>query len=158
MQFVLHRLLHWDNSTASEFKDPSGVVLSAALERGVEDATGHPRIPAGEYPLHLRGIGESHFDGAYGALLGSYYHGMIEIMQVPERTGIEIHTANRWNQLLGCIAPGPVRRGDDGEYYIPGGLSTPSFKRVYIAISHGILNGGATLLVQNDDLQQGAVS
>ena len=157
MQFKLIRLAHGLCSTASEIRDINDVVLSGALERGPSDNAGHPRIPTGEYPLHLRAIGESHFDGAYGALLDSYYLGMIEIDSVPGRSFIEIHTANKWSQLLGCVAPGPVQRGADGEFFIPGGFSTPAFKRVYIALSQAIQSGDTRLLVEDHDLQQGAI-
>jgi hypothetical protein len=157
MQYKLTRLAHGLCSTASEIRDPNDIVLSGTLERGLTDNAGHPRIPVGEYRLRLRAIGESHFDGPYGALLGSYYHGMIELCDVPDRSFIEIHTANKWGQLLGCIAPGPAQRSGDGEFMIPGGLSTPSFKRVYIALSQAIRSGGATLLVEDHDLGQGAI-
>ena len=49
-------------------------------------------IPTGTYALRV-----GNFRGRYPDL---------ELLQVPNRSNIEIHGANRYTQLQGCIAPG----------------------------------------------------
>lgn len=70
------------------------------LERPAEGD--HPCIPAGVYQVEW---------------LPHPQHGdCYELLNVPKRTAILIHSANWYDQLLGCIAPGrsigPIKRKD----------------------------------------------
>lgn len=72
----------------------TGSFQCASLERPpagyVKD---HPSIPAGEYDVDWTDV-HPHHNPCY------------EIMHVPGRTAILIHSANWFQQLLGCVAPG----------------------------------------------------
>lgn len=78
------------------------------IERSKIDMN-HPCIPAGTYPLKL----------------GMYYSGdgpggkedypAYEVLNVPGRSEIKIHGANKASQLLGCIALGHTHEIFDGE-------------------------------------------
>lgn len=69
------------------------------VERSKLDAS-HPCIPAGNYPLKL-GLYYSG-DGPGGKIDYPAY----EVLNVPGRTLIKIHAANKASELLGCISPG----------------------------------------------------
>lgn len=69
----------------------TGSFKCATLERPA--AGEHPCIPAGEYDVDWTDT-HPHHNPCY------------EIMRVPGRTAILIHTANVFEQLLGCVAPG----------------------------------------------------
>ena len=148
MNFTLARVAGVPNSTKSEIRDENGKVISPALERGAVMAR-YPRMPAGEYRLAFRQT-PSKFDGSFRALLTTDYHGVIMVCDVPGRSAIEIHPANTFDQLEGCVAPGPVR-DDQGEFHIPGGQSTPAFKQVYLTLAAAMLAGPVTLTVVDED-------
>lgn len=157
MNFTLARVTGAQNSTKSEFRYPAGNVIEPALERGEEMAL-HPRIPAGTFPLLFRTL-PSKFDGSFRTLLGADFHGVIVIGDVPGRSNIEIHTANSWTELEGCVAPGmTVVEGPDGEFAVPGGQSSPAFKTVYMALAAAILAGPTTLTVVDEDAPAPMVS
>jgi hypothetical protein len=69
------------------------------VERSKTDAT-HPCIPAGTYPMKLG----TYFGGDGPG--GKEDYPSYEILNVPGRSLIKIHGANKASQLLGCIAPG----------------------------------------------------
>ena len=69
------------------------------VERSKIDMT-HPCIPKGVYPLKL-GMYYSG-DGPGGKIDYPSY----EVLNVPKRSLIKIHAANKASELLGCIAPG----------------------------------------------------
>ncbi len=73
-----------------------GVFQCYTLERPYGDSD-HKPIPEGEYPLRMR-------DSAHWAQHG--YKQVPGIFDVPGRSDIEIHPANRAKELLGCIAVG----------------------------------------------------
>ena len=54
------------------------------------------------------------------------------LLNVPGRTGIEIHVANRPEELLGCLAPGHVDRGDSI------GSSAAAFARLFTKIQNAL--------------------
>jgi len=59
-------------------------------------------------------------EGTYRARFGIHYNDAspyrcIELFDVPGRSEIEIHIANKPSDLLGCIAPGRKLGGLDGE-------------------------------------------
>lgn len=116
---------------------PSGMTLCKVLERGPANPE-HPRIPAGTYQVEHRPLGASHFDEAFAAaLLGiCEYKGVLWLPHVPNRTYIEIHTANYISQLLGCLALGnSIGRDAHGDFSIVGGTSIPAFKKAYPVLS-----------------------
>lgn len=90
MTYTLQRTTQSDEGTFGAFSDPMGTQLCVTCER---PPTGdHPCIPQGVYDVE-----------AYE----SPTHGQVwQIMNVPNRTNIEIHAANWPAQLLGCIAVG----------------------------------------------------
>lgn len=154
--FVLTRLLHTDLSTAGEITDGSGNLICKSLERGLKNPD-HLRIPAGTYQLGRGAIGQSEFDHAFTELLGSAYKGTLQVRNVPGRTAIEIHTANWYTQLRGCVATGrSVVLGDDGHYQVPFGMSKLAYADFYRAASDALAAGSAFLkVVDNDHEQQG---
>lgn len=70
----------------------TGSFECASLERP-HDIVDHPCIPAGEYDVDWTDV-HPHHNPCY------------EIMRVPGRTAILIHSANWYQELLGCVAPG----------------------------------------------------
>ena len=60
----------------------------------------HPCIPMGRYPLKL-----GMYYGGDG-VGGKADYPAYEVMNVPGRTLIKLHAANKASELLGCIAPG----------------------------------------------------
>ncbi len=64
---------------------------------------------------------------------------MMEILNVPGRSGIRIHNANRSEEVEGCIAVARCRQNPD---YISGGLAEILFKMVEQA-------GGAEIEIVN---------
>ena len=60
---------------------------------------GHPCIPAGTYEIRL-------------TFSPHLQHLTPEVMDVPGRTAIRIHKANKPEELLGCTAVGEVQRED----------------------------------------------
>jgi Family of unknown function (DUF5675) len=143
LTYTLQRLREDAVSTDGVFKRPDGSVLCQILERGAQMMGGHPRIEAGgPYPLRLKAIGTSHLDPVGRRDLETAYKGMIEVCNVPGRSEILIHPANKYSDLLGCLAPGlkvvPTVRG----YEIPGGQSGPAFKDLYLEIVPHLLPDG----------------
>lgn len=69
----------------------TGSFECATLER--PETGDHPCIPLGEYDVNWTDV-HPHHNPCY------------EVMRVPGRTAILIHSANVFEQLLGCIAPG----------------------------------------------------
>lgn len=79
-----------------------GVFCCYTIERPYDDLD-HKPIPEGEYPLRMR-------DSAHWAPKG--YPQVPGIFDVPGRSDIEIHPANRANELRGCIGIGQ-QAGED---------------------------------------------
>jgi hypothetical protein len=147
--FYLRRIAHTSRSTRGLFFAPDGVTtLCQALERGPSNPDGHVRIPAGTYKLILHQPSE--FDASLTGKLGSAYHGVIRLVDVPGRTAIEIHPANEVEELKGCIAPGDTWHTDDyGEFCV--WSSMDACKAIYPLITEAILNEGAQLQVEDTD-------
>lgn len=132
--FRLVRLAETDLSTKGEVLSPDGRHVCWTLERGPSNP-GHPRIAAGSYPLTFRPVGSSKYEKTLRTLLG-HEQGVCEVTGVVGRSLIEVHPANRFDQLLGCIAPGKAVVGaSDGEWQIPPGMSSPAVKAFYEAIT-----------------------
>ena len=74
------------------------------IERPQSDPE-HPCIPEGEYEVLLVPPGP-HLAQMFP------YKLFPEVQNVPGRTGIFIHPANKASQLLGCIAPGRPYKAD----------------------------------------------
>ena len=109
-----------------------------SLERSATDVA-HPCIPAGRYSLKL----------------GMYYGGdgpggkedypAYEVGNVPGRTLIKLHGANRATQLLGCIALGQTMDIFEGEIGVTS--SRGALSEFMIAMGH---EEDAELLITED--------
>lgn len=87
---LLTRTLFTTEGTFGEWV--SGTFFRCVTLERPRDTKDHPCIPAGIYLCKV---------------INSPAHGRVyQVMNVPERTMIEIHPANWYFQLLGCIAPG----------------------------------------------------
>lgn len=113
----------------------------------------HPRIPAGNYPLKLRTLGQKHLDykAHYDAAtrFGPEWHqGMIEICDVPGRTAIEFHVGNFIKDTLGCSLAGlSYDRGADAEYRVIS--SRVAYERAYPILRDLILAGPVQIQISD---------
>lgn len=147
--FTLLRLGETDRSTHGEMLSPVGDLVCKILERGAHNPA-HPRIPAGTYRVVCKPFCASHFDATFRALIGESYKGILWLPGVPGRSNIEIHAANRIEQLEGCLATGgAIVREADGDFAIAGGTSRPAFAHAYAVLSSAIDAGGAQLLIHD---------
>lgn len=148
--FTLRRFEETANSTWGDLADPSGALLCQILERGLQNAGGHPRIAAGTYAIGRRPFGASHFDDALKAFPVPGYKGILWLPNVPGRSNIEIHTANFVIQLLGCLATGEkIVKDDNNDFAIAGGTSKPAYAKIYPIISAAIDAGGAQIEISD---------
>ena len=147
--FFLQRVAETPNSTWGTLSDPEGRPICSTLERGAANPD-HVRIPAATYAIGRKAIGQSEFDKTFTGLLGAEYKGILWLPNVPGRTNIELHTANEISQLLGCIASGNgIDQDANGDYGIVGGTSLPAYKKLYLAISPCVDEGGASLTIHD---------
>lgn len=86
---VLQRVCATPHGVVGQLKLGGRVWWTIERERDGE----FPAIPAGTYPLKL----DQYHAGGYAAY---------EVQDVPDRSRILIHAANRETDLRGCIAPG----------------------------------------------------
>lgn len=106
MNLILQRLDPTDHGTPGALVDDESREVCKTLELPPRD--NHPQtscIPAGVYPCRRR---------------WSPRHGMelFGVDEVPNRSDIEIHTANFSSQLLGCVAVGLGYGDIDGQWGI----------------------------------------
>lgn len=148
--FTLVRQSETDRSTWGTLFAPSKKWLSEMLERGPKPFL-HPRIPAGTYGLRIRPMGESKFDARLKDDVPGY-RGIIELADVPGRSNIEIHPANFYWEIEGCLAPGDEVAGDkySKNFSVVGGKSRPAFARLYAAVIEAIDHGGGAQLLIKD--------
>lgn len=67
---------------------------------------GATRIPQGTYKLRLKPVGSSRMDTHYIQQFGSVHEGMVELVDVPNYTGVLIHIGNTSKDTEGCILVG----------------------------------------------------
>lgn len=153
--FTITRLINNGFSTAGEIVDDAGKLICRTMERGPNNPD-HPRIPAGLYPVTLRRIGDSKFDHRLTQFMGADYHGVPLLHDVPGRQNIEVHPANIFSELEGCIAPGlHIVLDPHHGYVIPPGASRPAFATLYHPLALAIDDGGAFLKIVDHDLDKG---
>lgn len=142
--FTLRRQAETQCSTWAILDDPDGIEICQMLERGLHNPDGHPRIPAGLYEIGRKPVGASHFDHAYLELIGARYKGILWLPNVPGRSNIEMHTANYFSQLLGCLASATsIVTGPDGHFDAV--ESKVAYSKMYPIISAALDAGSATL-------------
>lgn len=143
MIFTLARQAETDCSTWSILRDDDGIEICRFLERGLKNPDGHPRIPAGTYQITRKPVGASHFDHAYLELMPRAYRGILCIPNVPGRSNIEVHTANYFSQLLGCLAAATtIGKTPDGDFDAV--ESRLAYSKMYPIVSAAIdTDGGA---------------
>ena len=100
MEIRTHRDAFTPHATFSSLTIDGDPFLCDVLERGKHMAE-HPCIAPGRYEL-------VRFETEKG-YLSKHGPDTILVKDVPGRDLIEIHIANRWEQLLGCLAPGETR-------------------------------------------------
>lgn len=129
-----------------------GSHLAWTLERGIDNPDGHPRIPAGTYAIDVRRPPfRSIFDVTLRdpRYLGSSYQGILWLPEVAGRSNIEIHPANWYSDLEGCIALGDETSTDqNGDYTIM--ESRKAYCRVYPLIISAIKSGIAKLSIVDE--------
>lgn len=146
MIFTLSRQAETLCSTWAIFDDPAGVEICRMLERGLHNPDGHLRISAGLYEIGRKPFGASHFDHAYLDLIGARYKGILWLPHVPGRSNIELHTANYFGQLLGCLASATsIVTGPDGHFDAV--ASKAAYSKMYPLVSSALDSGGAQLQI-----------
>lgn len=144
-EFRLIRVEQDAVSTKGAITNHLGMILCLTLERAASGD--HPRIPAGQYPIRFKKIGESHFDAAYQKIIGAGYEGMPEICDVPGRSEILIHCGNTYHDSKGCVEVGnDIVPSDDG-FKIVGGTSQPSYRHLYPILLQATKDGAVTITI-----------
>jgi hypothetical protein len=150
MTFVIARTLATADATGGELRGYNNGHICATLEDAYhpEKIHGQTRIPAGTYRLGWHA--SPRFDKTYRARVeraGYRYHGMIQLLDVPNYEWVLIHCGNTVADTDGCILVGnSVFHGIDG-LHIPGGESVPAFLRLYPIMAEAIEKGGAQLQI-----------
>jgi len=72
---------------------------------------GETAIPAGEYEIKLRPLGQSRMDAAYSNRY-PFYRGQLWLQDVPNFTYVYIHTGNNDDHTDGCILIGKTKYED----------------------------------------------
>lgn len=99
---------------------------------------GETRIPAGIYQTKL----------TYSP---KYKKDMLEIMNVPNFTGIRIHTGNDKDDTEGCILVGDaVAYNPMGKSVIVAGFSSPAYNRIYPEIVSALETGDVFITIQDE--------
>lgn len=146
--FILARRGETQLSTWGELSGPNGVVCKI-LERGAGNPD-HVRIPAATYQIKRKPLGTSEFDATLSGLMGDTYKGILWLQDVPGRSNIEMHPANLYSQLLGCLATGTsISLDPDKNYQITGGTSRAGYLTTYKQISPAIDADGAQIIIQD---------
>lgn len=145
MNFTIAHQAETPNSTWGILSDDTGMPLCKTLERGLHNADGHPRIPAGTYEVVRKPFGASKFDHGLLAEMGAAYKGILWLPNVPSRENIECHPANWYTELLGCIALGENVAISNGEFGVAN--SRHAYHRVYPMISAAIDAGGLNFVI-----------
>ena len=113
---IIERILYTEYATLGRFlveyseeglrkRDDLGEIFS--IERAWHDnAVGKSCIPVGDYPLKKETQGRNFpkFQKRWG------HEFIIELMNVPGRSQIQVHPCSHTQQLLGCIAPVKIPR------------------------------------------------
>lgn len=146
--FTLRRVAGDDCSTHSQWQNTDGDLLCECLERG-KTMPAHPRIASGVYRLVLRR--EGHIDASYRHRFADIHKGVVQIL-VPGRQYIEFHVANRWDQLLGCVAPATVMIPPDksGDRHWMAYESEAAYRHAYPVIAEAIEAGPVHLDVRDE--------
>ncbi|MEO8466227.1 MAG: DUF5675 family protein [Gammaproteobacteria bacterium] len=100
------------------------------------------RIPAGVYLIRLKTDGRMH---AKYAAKYSDHRGMLELLNVPDFTGVLIHIGNTDRDTAGCIlvGDGAVASGELT-------LSVQGYRRLYGQVANAILAGeGAEISIED---------
>lgn len=134
MIYTLARVAETAQSTKGAIQGPDGTLICECLELGTTPLNGHVRIPPGNYRVRIRTMWASKFD-AYLSTKIVGYRGVLQVLDVPGRTSIEIHAANQVKELEGCIAPGThVEKLSDGNFGVRPGTSIPGLAALYAEI------------------------
>lgn len=139
--FTEKRLATDGISTISELR-LDGQLLGYTLEPGPK-SFGHPRKPAGRYPLQLRKEG-----GIYESYRKQYspdfFVGIPHII-VPGRTFIEVHVGNTISDTQGCSLLGATYEGPriSASQHYEVRRSKEAFLRIYPKIRDAILAGAS---------------
>jgi len=109
---------------------------------------GDTRIPSGCYDMELVENGRNH--NKYLKRHGPTMHkGMLGIMDVPNFTGIQIHTGNTPSHTKGCLlvgdAPSSNVTGESEEDFL--GLSGQAYKRFYSPTATALENGETVTII-----------
>lgn len=103
---------------------------------------GETRIPAGVYQLRLKTDGRLH--EKYSALYPEH-RGMLELVDVPDFTGILIHVGNTDRDTAGCILVGDGALAS-GEL----SWSVQGYRRLYGQVANALLAGeGAEISIED---------
>lgn len=145
MKLVLKRAVFDDTGTPGDWST-DGEFICKTLEppRGAAS----PCIPAGTYVLELRKLGTSDHDAEATARMGKdddgnpIHVGMIQLVDVPGRTGVEVHWGNSAADTLACILVGM----SSAKILIPGktqigywlNMSFIAYRTLYLRVSHAI--------------------
>lgn len=119
--------------------EPGPRALASRTPEGA--APGHPRVPAGDYPLTLRREGEIY--ESYVLRFGARFMRGIPLFHVPGRTWTEVHIGNYASDTEGCALLGDAQvspqHSATGHWEVA--RSEAAFKRVYPLIRAACENG-----------------
>jgi hypothetical protein len=143
MTYLLERIAQNERMTWGRMLNPDGNFVCYILEPGTvgtKDENGklHPCVPPGIYTV-----------GWYPS--PRFGREMLSLIDVPGRSGIEIHAGNKASDSLGCLMPG--RKGSfnvsTGEWQIVGGESRPALESLIAEWSPLLKGEGVKLDIQN---------
>ena len=119
-----------------KFRQP--IYISPCIERGDRNNKKNvSNVPTGTYPL----VWEK-----------SPKFGMVwELKDVPNRSECKIHTANMWDQINGCIAPGTYLGELNSDGYYDTLASKDALDRFHLALSD-MQEKGTTITIFNSYL------
>ena len=119
-----------------KFRQP--IYISPCIERGDRNNERNvSNVPTGTYPL----VWEN-----------SPKFGMVwELKDVPNRSECKIHTANMWDEINGCIAPGTYLGELNADGYYDTLASGDALKRFHLALAD-VQEQGTTITIFNSYL------
>jgi hypothetical protein len=151
MELRLQRIYHTDEATLGTlFID--GLFECFILEdqpQPGEKIWGETRIPAGEYPIHLRTAGGMH--ARYGRRY-TWHRGMLWLRNVPGFQFIYLHPGNNDDDSAGCLLPGATACSDPMEVH----RSVAAYRTIYQKIAPVIGREPVTLEVVDEVEQRAA--
>ena len=139
MKITVNRFVSDGDTTLSEISfDGKFECFGLEDEYRLEKVASETRIPAGVYVIGLRTWGGFHAKYSRHPSYSAIHKGMLEVMDVPNFTGILIHVGNTDDDTAGCLLVGLIANSQEGNISI--GNSRVAYikfyKKVLVAIEN----------------------